>query len=115
MMIRTVAIEATRMAQLVMLIAGRNRVLTDVGRIDLSRMCHRSARLAGHKLTAARLVCTNAGDPHSTAVSTSSQPPPTLRGVRERGTKPREEVALHGWSVWCFGARAGFEGASSDD
>ena len=46
---------------------------------------------------------------------TATQLPPTLRGVRERGTKPRDEVALHGWSVWCLGARTGFEVASSDD
>jgi hypothetical protein len=25
-----------------------------------------------------------------------AQPPPTFRGVRERGTKPREVVAFHG-------------------
>jgi hypothetical protein len=35
--------------------------------------------------------------------------------VRERGAKPRDEVALHGWSVLCFGALAGLEVASSDD
>ena len=46
---------------------------------------------------------------------TVTQLPPTLRGERERGTKPREEVALHGCSVWCFGTRARFDVAFSDD
>jgi hypothetical protein len=44
-----------------------------------------------------------------------AQLPPTLRGVRERGTKPRVEVAFQGWSVCGFGARVGVEVASSDD
>jgi hypothetical protein len=46
---------------------------------------------------------------------TANQLPPTLRGVRERCTKPREEVALHGWCVWCLAVRVGFEVASSGD
>jgi hypothetical protein len=33
------------------------------------------------------------------------QLPPTLRGVRERGTKPRVVFARHGCSVRGFGAR----------
>src|SRR5688572_11766602 len=44
-----------------------------------------------------------------------AQLPPTLRGVRERGTKPRVEAAFQGWSVLCFGARLGTAPAGSDD
>ena len=43
------------------------------------------------------------------------QLPPTLGGVRVRGTKPRVVVALQGWCVWCFGARGGGAGGVSDD
>ena len=42
-----------------------------------------------------------------------AQLPPTLRGVRDRGMKPRVEVAFQGWSVWGFGARLGIELAAS--
>jgi hypothetical protein len=38
--------------------------------------------------------------------SSLDQLPPTLRGVRERGTKPRVVFARHGCSVRGFGARA---------
>ena len=41
-----------------------------------------------------------------------AQPPPTLRGVLERATKPRVEVAFQGWCVWCFGARVGIDVAA---
>ena len=44
-----------------------------------------------------------------------AQLPPTLRGVRVRGTKPREVVAFQGWSVRGFGARVGADTAASDD
>src|SRR5207253_1845518 len=44
-----------------------------------------------------------------------AQLPPTLRGVRVRGTKPREVVAFQGWCVWGFGARVGADVAASDD
>ena len=44
-----------------------------------------------------------------------AQLPPTLRGVRGRGTKPREVVALQGWCVWGFGARVGVDVAASGD
>jgi hypothetical protein len=37
----------------------------------------------------------------------AAQPPPTLRGVRERGMKPRLVVVFQGWSVCGFGARVG--------
>jgi hypothetical protein len=43
-----------------------------------------------------------------------AQLPPTLRGVRVRGTKPRVVVVFQGWCVWGFGARVGAEAASSD-
>jgi hypothetical protein len=45
----------------------------------------------------------------------SAQLPPTLRGVRVRGTNPRElreAVAFQGWCVWCFGARGGAAAAA---
>ena len=44
-----------------------------------------------------------------------AQLPPTLRGVRVRGMKPREVVAFQGWSVRTFGARVGADVAASDD
>ena len=37
----------------------------------------------------------------------TAYPPPTFRGVRERGAKPRLLVARHGCSVLGFGARVG--------
>jgi hypothetical protein len=36
-----------------------------------------------------------------------AQLPPTFRGVRVRGTKPRDVVVFHGCWVWGFGARMG--------
>jgi hypothetical protein len=42
------------------------------------------------------------------------QLPPTLRGVRVRGTKPREVVAFQGCCVWGF-ARVGAAAVVSDD
>jgi len=44
-----------------------------------------------------------------------AQLPPTLRGVRDRGTKPRVEVIFHGWSGCGFRTRLGVNVASSDD
>src|SRR5437879_13752727 len=44
-----------------------------------------------------------------------AQPPPTLRGVRVRGTKPREVVAFQGWCVCGFGARVGAIVVASGD
>jgi hypothetical protein len=44
-----------------------------------------------------------------------AQLPPTLRGVRVRGTKPREVFAFQGWSVRGFGGRVGADTAASDD
>jgi hypothetical protein len=49
------------------------------------------------------------------AVSTRAQLPPTLRGVRERGTKPRVDIVFQGWSVFVLGARVVFDAASSAD
>ena len=43
----------------------------------------------------------------------SAQLPPTFRGVRMRGMKPREVVAFQGWCVSGFGARAGAAAAAS--
>lgn len=43
------------------------------------------------------------------------QLPPTLRGVRVRGIKPREVVAFQGWCVWCFRAGEGVDVAALDD
>jgi hypothetical protein len=45
--------------------------------------------------------------------SFEAQLPPTLRGIRMRGMKPRAVVAFQGWFVCGFGARAGFEAAAS--
>src|SRR6266849_5118225 len=42
-----------------------------------------------------------------------AQLPPTLRGVRVRGTKPRDVVAFQGWCVSAFGARLGTDVAAS--
>jgi hypothetical protein len=47
--------------------------------------------------------------------STALQPPPTLRGARVRGTKPRDVRAFHGCCVWCLGVGAGAGDAASDD
>ena len=44
-----------------------------------------------------------------------AQLPPTLRGVRVRGTKPREVVAFQGWCVCCLGARGRADVVASDD
>ena len=43
----------------------------------------------------------------------NAQLPPTFRGVRMRGMKPREVVAFQGWCVSGFGARAGAAAAAS--
>ena len=43
------------------------------------------------------------------------QLPPTFRGVRVRGTKPREVVVFQGWWVWGFGARLEADVVTSDD
>ena len=42
------------------------------------------------------------------------QPPPTLRGVRERPRKPRDVAFFQGCSVWCFGARLGTAATTAD-
>ncbi len=47
-------------------------------------------------------------------VDQADQLPPTLRGVRVRGMKPREVVVFQGWCVWGFGARAGADVAAPD-
>ena len=41
------------------------------------------------------------------------QLPPTFRGVRMRGMKPRDVVAFQGWCVSGFGARTGAAAATS--
>ena len=43
------------------------------------------------------------------------QLPPTFRGVRVRGMKPRAVVPFQGWCVWGFGARVGGAATASDD
>jgi hypothetical protein len=53
----------------------------------------------------------------TTFVTTTSgrltQLPPTFRGVRMRGMKPRDVVAFQGWCVSGFGARTGAAAAAS--
>jgi hypothetical protein len=79
--------------------------------LDFMRLCRiglRDSLLLSHPRP---LAC----DRERATAECPAQPPPTLRGVRVRGTKPRAEVALHGWCVWCFGARMGAGTAGSDD